>query len=167
MQYLKNLFVHWVLPVLAALLVYGAIQEFRAPAVQLDENGAARDFALPDIDGGTWTLSEHRGRTVLVNFWAEWCGPCKAEIPALNRFAAKHPDVAVIGIAVDSGDLDSVRDHADRLGIKYPVVRGTSRVKREYGVTVLPTSFLIAEDGTIDKTHVGLITRPQLAAWAP
>ena len=104
---------------------------------------------------------------VLVDFWAEWCGPCKAEIPALNRFAKKNPDVPVIGIAVDSGNLDAVTAHAERLGIRYPVVRGTSAVQRAYGVSVLPTSFLIGADGTIEKSHVGLITRPQLAAWAP
>jgi thiol-disulfide isomerase/thioredoxin len=167
MDFLKNLFLHWILPLFAALVLYAGIQAYRAPQVDVGEDGSAPAFELVGTDGSAVALADYAGQTVLVNFWAEWCGPCKAEIPALNRFAKKNPDVPVIGIAVDSGNLASVTAHAERLGIRYPVVRGTSAVQRAYGVSVLPTSFLIGPDGTIEKSHVGLITRPQLAAWAP
>jgi thiol-disulfide isomerase/thioredoxin len=165
-EFLKNLVMHWVLPLVAALLIYGAIQSFRGPDVQVGEGGTAPGFVLVSTDGRSVTLEDYRGKPVLLNFWAEWCAPCKAEIPALNRFAKVHPEVAVLGIAVDSGNLEAVTGHAERLGIRYPVVRGTGSVQRAYGVKTLPTSFLVSADGLLDKTHVGLITRPQLALWA-
>ena len=166
MNFLKNLVLHWILPLVAALLIYSAIQAVRAPTVVVGDDGAAPGFILVSTVGDKVELADFAGAPVILNFWAEWCGPCKAEIPTLNSFAMRHPEVPVLGVAVDSGNLAAVTGHAERLGIRYPVVRATSAVQRAYGVTTLPTSFLVGADGTVKKTHVGLITRPQLALWA-
>lgn len=118
--------------------------------------GPAPQVVLTLIDGQRFDLHKHRGKPVLLVFWAQWCGPCKAEIPHLNRLYREHgDDIDILGIAMDSGDNAAVKGHARRLGIEYPVGAGDPLIAEQYGVTAFPTSVFIDADGNISRTVVG------------
>jgi len=162
---LKSVVVNWLLPAAAALAIYALVTAMRAPEVVVDEHGRAPVFTLAATEGAPVALESFRGRPVVVNFWATWCGPCKAEIPELNAFARAHPDVPVLGVAVDSGTLPTLARAKADLGIEFPVLRGNGGVQRQYGVRSVPTTFLVGPDGAILRTHVGALTAAQLERW--
>ncbi|HCP47109.1 MAG TPA: hypothetical protein DIU15_13775 [Deltaproteobacteria bacterium] len=110
-------------------------------------------------------LSELRGQKVLINFWGTWCPPCRKELPALTRFASEHPEVAVLGLAVDSGNLDALREAKEQYGIGFSVLRSEDAVEQAYGVSRLPTTFLVDEQGRVEKYKVGQVTRRELKGW--
>lgn len=147
--------------VLAAAVFHGAGQ-LRAPT--LPEK--APEFELPVLDADTVHLADLRGSAVVLNFWAPWCGPCRAEVPQFNRFARSHPEVAVLGIATD-GSTASLRAARSRLEIEYPVVVADRDTVEAYGVTTLPTTVFVDADGRITSAHTGMLTLPQLALMVP
>jgi thiol-disulfide isomerase/thioredoxin len=108
--------------------------------------------ALPTLDGDTLELSSLRGRYVLVNFWATWCPPCRAETPdliALHR-AFEPRGLSVVGISVDLEGPDVVRAFADEYGIPYPILLGGESATEAFGGAFgLPTSFLLNPDGEV------------------
>ncbi|MCP4867721.1 MAG: TlpA family protein disulfide reductase [Proteobacteria bacterium] len=165
MEVLKNVLMNWVLPVVVLFIVLTGYQAFTAPEVELDGEGLAPDFTLMDTSGAPVSLSNFRGQEVVVNFWGTWCGPCKAELPGLNRFARKNPNVVVLGLAVDSGDPPELLAAKGTLDIPFEVLDCTGKVKRQWGVTKVPTTFLVDGEGVLRKSHVGVITPVQLAAW--
>jgi len=136
------------------------ISEMRAPS--LPEH--APEWTLINLDKEEVSLSDYKGQTVILNFWAHWCGPCQMEIPAFSSFSKEHPEVAVLGISVD-GSLAEVRQHAKRLKIDYPVLLATNEVQREYKVSTLPTTVVIGKDGKVQDIHVGMMLEAQLE-WA-
>lgn len=140
---------------LVALVVVGWL---RAPS--LPEQ--APDFTLLDLDGRPVSLSDFRGRTVVLNFWATWCGPCRVEIPSIAAFSQDHPDVVVLGIAAD-GPVGKLRAEARELGATYPVLQNDGEVFDRYGITTYPTTVFVTPDGGIRWVHTGLLLRPQLA----
>jgi cytochrome c biogenesis protein CcmG/thiol:disulfide interchange protein DsbE len=126
----------------------------------------APEFALKDIDGRTVKLSDYRGKVVLLNFWATWCGPCKVEIPWFSEFenTYKDNDFAVIGVSMDEGGWEDVRPFLQRFKVNYRVVLGDSDVAAQYGgVEALPTSFMIDREGKIASVHVGLVSKSDYA----
>ncbi len=165
MEVVRNVLVNWALPIVLLVVVLMGVQWLRKPEVQLGENGEAPGFTLPDTEGVSVSLEEFRGQHVIVNFWGTWCGPCKAELPVLNRFARKHPDVVLLGLALDSGDVPELAQAKEDLGIRFRVLRGTGQVKRRYGVSVVPTTFHVDPDGILQQSHVGVISPPRLASW--
>ncbi len=130
----------------------------RAPSLP-DE---APPFTLSDLDGQPLSLEDLRGRTVVLNFWATWCGPCRVEAPTFSAFAEAHPDVAVIGVVAD-GPPAKVRKVASDLGITYPVVMGDRAVFEAYGVDTYPTTVVVTADGGVRWAHTGIMLRPHLA----
>lgn len=120
---------------------------------------SAPDFSLKDADGRTVRLSDYRGKVVLLDFWATWCGPCKIEIPWFMEFERQHKDrgFAVIGVAMDDEGWEVVKPFVADLGINYRIVQGNDVIARQYGgVEALPTTFLIDRNGKIASVHVGL-----------
>jgi thiol-disulfide isomerase/thioredoxin len=119
---------------------------------------AAPEFAVKDIDGGTVNLAAARGKVVLLNFWATWCGPCRMEVPDLVELQKKYADrLQVIGLVVDDADDDAVRKFAKRYGINYPVAMATDEMRIQFGgVPALPTSFIIDAQGRVVQKHIGL-----------
>jgi thiol-disulfide isomerase/thioredoxin len=119
---------------------------------------AAPAFQLNDLDGKPVSLAEAKGKVVLLNFWATWCGPCRAEIPDLvdlqKRYAGK---LEIIALATQEDDADQVRRFVLRSGINYRVAMASDDVVREYGgVAALPTSFVIDAQGRVVQKHIGL-----------
>ena len=134
-----------------------------APTVKPNsERREAPDFALKDADGRSVRLSDYKGKVVLLNFWATWCGPCKIEIPWFIEFETKHKDqgFAVLGVSMDEDGWNVVRPFLADLGVNYRTLLGTDMVAQQFGgVEALPTSFVIDREGKIASTHVGLASK--------
>jgi len=119
---------------------------------------AAPAFQLNDLNGKPVSLAEARGKIVLLNFWATWCGPCRAEIPDLVDLQKRYADkFEIIALATDEDDPDEVRRFVLQSGINYRVAMSSDAVRRDYGgIAALPTSFVIDPQGRIVQKHVGL-----------
>jgi cytochrome c biogenesis protein CcmG/thiol:disulfide interchange protein DsbE len=130
-----------------------------------DQRKDAPDFALKDADGKVVKLSEYRGKVVLLDFWATWCGPCKIEIPWFMEMQRKNKDKGfeVLGIAMDDEGWEAVKPFAAQMGMNYRLVIGNDQTAQMYGgVDALPTTFLIDRGGKIAAVHVGLTSRKDI-----
>jgi thiol-disulfide isomerase/thioredoxin len=115
-------------------------------------------YDVTTLDGVRHTSESLRGRVVLVNVWATWCGPCRAEMPLLQRMYARHRDagLVVLGLSVDRASQEAVRAFVQQRGVTYPVaVVGTDGVGPFGGVRGYPTSFLIDRDGIVRHQVLG------------
>ncbi len=136
-------------------------EDQRPASIQLVANPSpVLALSMEDLDGNTFTTDDLRGKVTLVNFWATWCGPCRAEIPDLVKLQERYPDqLQVIGVSTDEGPAQMVEDFATQYGINYPVVMTTPELNQAFpGVMALPTSFIVDPEGRVVKTHVGLIS---------
>ncbi len=115
-------------------------------------------FQLNDLEGKPLSLAEAKGKIVLLNFWATWCGPCRAEIADLVDLQKRYADkLEIIALATDEDDADEVRRFVLKSGINYRVAMISDEVRRDYGgIAALPTSFVIDAQGRIVQKHVGL-----------
>ena len=130
-----------------------------APVKPTKSRKLAPDFELKDVNGHTVKLSDYRGKVVLLDFWATWCGPCKIEIPWFKEFERQNKDkgFAVIGVAMDDEGWDVVKPFAQQLAINYRLVVGDDELAKQFGgVDALPTTFLIDREGRIASVHIGL-----------
>lgn len=155
----RRLLTTWVLPLFAAVVLFQAVGWLRAPALP-DEAPA---FTLQTPEGETLSLADFRGQTVVLNFWATWCGPCRLEAPSFDSFASANPDIVVLGLAQDP-QPGKVRAAAKQLGIHYPVLLADAETLRAYGITTFPTTVIVDGEGRVQTAHTGLLLRPQL--WA-
>jgi len=120
----------------------------------------AYGWSLKDQDGVRHTLSDLRGKWVLVNFWAPWCPPCLEEIPEFVSLQKAHTDVQVIGVAIMYKNRREVSERIQSLAVSYPVVFGNEDIAGDFGgVAVLPTSILYSPDGKRVGRHSGPLTR--------
>jgi len=119
---------------------------------------AAPEFKLDGIDGRPLSLASVRGKVILLNFWATWCGPCRAEIPDLIALQQKYKDqLQIIGLTVDEDDAAVVKQVVAESGINYPVAISPPEVRMEYGgIAALPTSFVLDTQGRVVQKHEGL-----------
>jgi thiol-disulfide isomerase/thioredoxin len=116
-------------------------------------------FTAKDLDGQSLSSADWRGKVTIVNFWATWCGPCRAEIPELVALQEKYRDrLQIIGVSVDEVSPDIVKRFAADQKINYPVVMTTPEIQRAFpGVTALPTSFVVDREVRIVQKHTGLL----------
>ncbi len=125
-------------------------------------------FTFKDIHGKPVTLSDYKGKVVLLDFWATWCPPCRKEIPGFVELynAYKSRGLVVIGVSMDDAeDTPDVKRFAVQLKIDYPILLGFGReddLKPAFGELPLPTSFVIARDGRICSRHDGLTAKEQV-----
>ena len=115
-------------------------------------------FAMKDLAGEVVSTSALKGKALIINFWATWCGPCREEIPEMVALQSKYKgSLQVIGISEDDGPPDQVAKFVQKVGINYPVVMYTDALEKEYGgVSALPTSFLVTKDGRVVQKDVGV-----------
>jgi len=138
---------------------FASAQQERAAIIRLVKNpDQAPDFKLTSIDGKPLSLAALRGKVILLNFWATWCGPCRAEVPDLVELQNKYKDkLQVLGLVTDDDDEDAVRKFVDSFGINYPVAMATPDIRGQYGgIPALPTSFVIDLEGRVVQKHEGL-----------
>ncbi len=126
------------------------------------ERKFAPNFTLQDANGRPVHLTDYRGKVVLLNFWATWCGPCKIEIPWFVDFERRHKDqgFAVIGISMDEDGWEAIKPFMSGTGINYRVLLGDDSIAQLYGgVNALPTTFVIDREGKIASVHQGLVSK--------
>lgn len=119
----------------------------------------APPFTVTDLDGKTIRSEDLRGKVVLVNFWATWCPPCRAEIPDLVKLQDKHRDkLVILGISEDEVGPDAVKQFAAEQKMNYPIVMATPELRKGFaGVAALPTTFVIDPEGRIQMRHEGML----------
>ncbi len=126
------------------------------------ERHPAPEFALKDANGKTVHLEDYKGKVVLLDFFATWCGPCKIEIPWFMEMERKSKDrgFSVLGVSMDDEGWDIVKPFLAELGVNYRVVIGNDQTAQLYGgVDALPTTFLIDRNGKIAAVHIGLASK--------
>ena len=125
--------------------------------MQKQSDTTASDFTLQDMNGRTVKLSEYRGKVVLIDFWATWCPPCRAEIPHIEKIhnAYKDKGLVVLAISIDQGDWDLVKSFLKSYGVTYTVLKGTDDVQMKYGVRTIPLTLILDKNGNIAKQYFG------------
>ncbi len=158
------------------LILLAIVGRFWQPAVETNSNDGldtapvrgslAPDFELADISGEQVALSDLRGRVVLINFWATWCGPCRVEMPALqSRYERYRPDLAVLAVDFDEPE-DLVRDFAQEFGLTFNVLLDPgAAIQTLYQVRGYPTSVFVDEQGVIRIIHIGIMADSQLDGY--
>lgn len=130
----------------------------------------APNFALVDNNGKTITLSDYKGKVVLLDFWARWCGGCKLEIPWYMEFDRKYrkDGLSVIGVSMDEKGWEAVRpflakkrddETGGMIAMQYPIVIGNDALGSRFGLTSMPMTLLIDKDGRIAVSHTGVVDK--------
>jgi thiol-disulfide isomerase/thioredoxin len=117
------------------------------------------DVTMTDVEGRRISSADLKGKVVIVNFWATWCPPCRAEIPDLVKLQNKYRDqLQIIGISDDDDPPAVVKKWADERGMNYPIVMSTPELRKVFtGVTALPTSFIVNRESRVVMRHVGML----------
>ncbi|MGO8793718.1 MAG: TlpA disulfide reductase family protein [Candidatus Sulfotelmatobacter sp.] len=151
-----------VVAFVVALMLYFGYHEARHKGTsvpRLTASGVAPDFSLASLDGKSMRLSDLRGKAVLLNFWATWCGPCKIEMPWFvdlqNQYGGQG--LQIVGVAMDDASKEDIGKFAKSMGVNYPILIGTEAVGDQYGgVPALPETFVIGRDGKLVDKIIGL-----------
>ena len=153
------------LVVLIAAFFPSEIDQSRGPSQVVGM--PAPDLAVPLVSGGTVNVASLRGRDVLLNLWATWCGPCRREMPALERIARER-SAHLIVVAVDQGeDPSTARDFARRFGVTFPVAADLEqRLGTQLHLAGMPSSFFIDKNGVIREAVDGEMTYEMMLAKA-
>ncbi len=156
--------------ILAVLALFGAIglgvwvlQGGLGPPAGVPRVGTmAPNFTLENASGQRVSLSEFRGKTVILNFWATWCPPCRSEMPAINAVAKSDPRVVVLAIDLQEGPLP-VRDYVQGMGLSFtPLLDTSGKVTALYHVDSLPSSFFVGPDGIVRAINVGAMDQKMI-----
>ncbi len=147
------------LAVIAAILFFFAPESWWQFGVSpANERKSSVNFSLQKINGGEWNFSEQRGKVVLVNYWATWYPPCRAETPGLVSLADEYKSrgLKVVGVTMDE-NLTDVPPFVEKYGIKYPVLLTGSDPNLTAGDIMLPTTLLYDKNGRLAKKYVGIV----------
>lgn len=129
----------------------------RVPTSHQPTGGSAPDFKLPGLDGKPVALSDFKGKVVLVNFWATWCGPCQEEIPDLIALQNKYKDkgFTVLGVSMDTAASKTVADFVRDNKISYPILLSGGDAPAGYDVPGLPSTVLVDRKGNLARSYLG------------
>jgi cytochrome c biogenesis protein CcmG, thiol:disulfide interchange protein DsbE len=121
-------------------------------------------FEWPSMAGHKWSLAEHRGKIILVNFWATWCHPCRQETPDLVRVYERYKGrgITIAAVTMDDDPREVVPKFAERYGMEYPVLIPPPGAGITEGIESLPTSFLVDRQGRVARTWVGMLREEEL-----
>jgi len=162
---LRYLLIAALLPVLVLALLGLVLLSRMAPTSPATVGSVAPDFAVTDLDGSPIRLAGLRGRPVVVNFWASWCGPCVEEFPLLEDAARRHRSdgLAIVGIVYQDRS-EAARTFMIRTGASWPTAMDPGeRVAAAYGILAPPETFFIGRDGTIVARQIGQLSEASLA----
>jgi cytochrome c biogenesis protein CcmG/thiol:disulfide interchange protein DsbE len=127
----------------------------------------APEFALKDSSGAEVSLSDYKGKVVLLNFWATWCAPCRVEIPWFIEFQDKYEDrgLAIVGVSMDEDGWEIVQPYTQRMHINYQVLMADPAIAEAYGgLEALPETIMIDRNGRIAARHQGLTDKSEYEA---
>lgn len=125
----------------------------------------APNFRLKSARGEVVELAKLRGKVVVINFWATWCGPCRAEIPGFLDIYKKYKSrgLEIVGISLDEGGWDVVKPFVQKYKITYPIVVGDRKIVDDYGgIQAIPTTFIVDQEGNVVTGQRGLLPKTQL-----
>ena len=137
--------------------------------VAVEEGKLSPNFEVSTLTGERVQLTDYRGRAVFLNFWATWCGPCRAEMPDIEQVLRTHEDAGLVVLAVNNGEpFSPARNFIADLGVNFTVVGldPSQEVIKRYRVVSMPTSIFIDADGVITRIHAGLATAAQMDEFA-
>lgn len=128
---------------------------------------AAPDFTLTDLDGQNISLSDFQGKNVYINFWASWCGPCKLEMPDIEKIHQDYKDKDLVVLAVNIGESqDKVKTFMNANSLSFPVLLDSQgKTAKTYKVSSIPVSLFVNKEGLIVGKQVGLMTHSQMEAY--
>ena len=153
---------------LVLVLLVGACSGLGEAVPQgVEEGSQARDFSLHNLAGEKVSLSDYKGKVVLINFWATWCPPCRAEIPDLEAAYREHQDddFVVLGVSIEDPP-ETVQAFVAEYGVTYPVLLDSEgEMVRVYRAAGLPTSVFVDPQGVIRIRHVGYLSEAQLKQY--
>jgi thiol-disulfide isomerase/thioredoxin len=140
--------------------------EEAAPQIAAEESGVpAPDFELPDLEGNVSRLSDFKGKVVVLNFWATWCGPCVREMPMFQQFQDRYPDMVLLGVDEEESP-ETVRDFIQKMGLTYTILLDQkAKLAQDLRVNYLPTTFFIDGQGDIRFRHYGILSEEQLTHY--
>ena len=151
------------LGVIGFLLMQGnAKNDFSASSTEVKES--APSFTLALLDGKSFHFSEHRGKPVLINFFASWCLPCRDEMPVLEKIVRNYQPKGVVflGIAVDDTE-EKMKEFIKRYDVTFPVgLDKTAEIQKSFGLYGIPTTYFIDRNGMINYSHSGVVTEELL-----
>ena len=172
----KNILGFGILTVLVLLLVMNILKTEKASEIVLpstthtaneieaaetevsSESKYAQDFTLTTLQGEQVSLSDYKGKIVILNFWTSWCGPCKEEMPHMQSFSEKHPDIQMLAVNLTSMDLglDAVKQFVEDYELTFPILLDEADiVGKAYNILTIPTSYIIDPEGRVFKEVIG------------
>ena len=181
----KNILGFGILTVLVLLLVMNILKTEKASEIVLpstthtaneieaaetevsSESKYAQDFTLTTLQGEQVSLSDYKGKIVILNFWTSWCGPCKEEMPHMQSFSEKHPDIQMLAVNLTSMDLglDAVKQFVEDYELTFPILLDEAdAVGKAYNILTIPTSYMIDPEGRVFKEVIGPMDETMMEA---